>query len=234
SRCHHRCRCRRSCCQCSCKTLEPPPPLLEHKNRGRQCQLGRRSHCRQNTKPPPPGPTTAGDNAAPGARESPLPEHRKGQSTGGNAATVSLFWTPEPPAAATTCRAQEPKPPSPFLVIKEPPQASPNRWSHDATFSDSRNRSRCQSTGATERWSHGRPRFMYGELTHKDTIEKVWQTFEKYEMNSYEILRYKKNTVHNNQAEGLRDNAKAGILCCTSLTHRATMTAAVASIMHIP
>ncbi|VTJ87255.1 Hypothetical predicted protein, partial [Marmota monax] len=40
--------------------------------------------------------------------------------------------------------------------------------------------------------------------------------------------------VHNNQAEGLRDNAKAGILCCTSLTHRATMTAAVASIMHIP
>ncbi|XP_011362788.1 potassium voltage-gated channel subfamily H member 1 [Pteropus vampyrus] len=35
--------------------------------------------------------------------------------------------------------------------------------------------------------------FMYGELTDKDTIEKVRQTFENYEMNSFEILMYKKN-----------------------------------------
>ncbi|XP_077013761.1 voltage-gated delayed rectifier potassium channel KCNH1-like [Tamandua tetradactyla] len=32
--------------------------------------------------------------------------------------------------------------------------------------------------------------FMYGELTDKDTIEKVRQTFENYEMNSFEILRF--------------------------------------------
>ncbi|KAI2521343.1 hypothetical protein G5576_002923 [Homo sapiens] len=36
--------------------------------------------------------------------------------------------------------------------------------------------------------------FMYGELTDKDTIEKVRQTFENYEMNSFEILMYKKNS----------------------------------------
>uniref|UniRef100_A0A8C4N393 Potassium voltage-gated channel, subfamily H (eag-related), member 1a n=1 Tax=Eptatretus burgeri TaxID=7764 RepID=A0A8C4N393_EPTBU len=36
-------------------------------------------------------------------------------------------------------------------------------------------------------------RFMYGELTDKDTIEKVRQTFENYESNSVEILMYKKN-----------------------------------------
>ncbi|XP_056424199.1 potassium voltage-gated channel subfamily H member 1 isoform X9 [Hyla sarda] len=35
--------------------------------------------------------------------------------------------------------------------------------------------------------------FMYGELTDKETIEKVRQTFENYEMNSFEILMYKKN-----------------------------------------
>uniref|UniRef100_A0A8C6N333 Potassium voltage-gated channel, subfamily H (eag-related), member 1 n=1 Tax=Mus spicilegus TaxID=10103 RepID=A0A8C6N333_MUSSI len=35
--------------------------------------------------------------------------------------------------------------------------------------------------------------FMYGELTDKDTVEKVRQTFENYEMNSFEILMYKKN-----------------------------------------
>ncbi|XP_039553980.1 potassium voltage-gated channel subfamily H member 1 isoform X1 [Passer montanus] len=35
--------------------------------------------------------------------------------------------------------------------------------------------------------------FMYGELTDKDTIDKVRQTFENYEMNSFEILMYKKN-----------------------------------------
>ncbi|XP_035301603.1 potassium voltage-gated channel subfamily H member 1 isoform X3 [Cricetulus griseus] len=35
--------------------------------------------------------------------------------------------------------------------------------------------------------------FMYGELTDKDTIEKVRQTFENYEMNSFEILMYKRN-----------------------------------------
>lgn len=35
--------------------------------------------------------------------------------------------------------------------------------------------------------------FMYGELTDKDMAEKVRQTFENYEMNSFEILMYKKN-----------------------------------------
>ncbi|KAM6082806.1 voltage-gated delayed rectifier potassium channel KCNH1 [Chlamydotis macqueenii] len=35
--------------------------------------------------------------------------------------------------------------------------------------------------------------FMYGELTDKDTVDKVRQTFENYEMNSFEILMYKKN-----------------------------------------
>ncbi|NXA19366.1 KCNH1 protein, partial [Ibidorhyncha struthersii] len=35
--------------------------------------------------------------------------------------------------------------------------------------------------------------FMYGELTDKDTIDKVRQTFENYEINSFEILMYKKN-----------------------------------------
>ncbi|XP_015712892.1 potassium voltage-gated channel subfamily H member 1 isoform X1 [Coturnix japonica] len=35
--------------------------------------------------------------------------------------------------------------------------------------------------------------FMYGELTDKDTIDKVRQTFDNYEMNSFEILMYKKN-----------------------------------------
>uniref|UniRef100_A0A8C7QIM5 Cyclic nucleotide-binding domain-containing protein n=1 Tax=Oncorhynchus mykiss TaxID=8022 RepID=A0A8C7QIM5_ONCMY len=37
--------------------------------------------------------------------------------------------------------------------------------------------------------------FMYGELTDKDTSEKVRLTFENYEMNSFEILMYKKNTL---------------------------------------
>ncbi|XP_038668112.1 potassium voltage-gated channel subfamily H member 1a isoform X2 [Scyliorhinus canicula] len=35
--------------------------------------------------------------------------------------------------------------------------------------------------------------FMFGELTDKETIEKVQQTFENYEINSFEILMYKKN-----------------------------------------
>ncbi|XP_025753447.1 potassium voltage-gated channel subfamily H member 1a isoform X3 [Oreochromis niloticus] len=35
--------------------------------------------------------------------------------------------------------------------------------------------------------------FMYGELTDKDTTEKMRLTFENYEMNSFEILMYKKN-----------------------------------------
>ncbi|KAM4603838.1 voltage-gated delayed rectifier potassium channel KCNH1-like [Polymixia lowei] len=34
--------------------------------------------------------------------------------------------------------------------------------------------------------------FMYGELTDKETSERVRQTFENYEMNSFEILMYKK------------------------------------------
>ncbi|XP_063738914.1 potassium voltage-gated channel subfamily H member 1b isoform X1 [Eleginops maclovinus] len=37
--------------------------------------------------------------------------------------------------------------------------------------------------------------FMYGELTDKDMAEKVRQTFESYEMNSFEILMYKKNRM---------------------------------------
>ncbi|XP_068582784.1 potassium voltage-gated channel subfamily H member 1b [Cebidichthys violaceus] len=37
--------------------------------------------------------------------------------------------------------------------------------------------------------------FMYGELTDKDMTEKVRQTFENYEMNSFEILMYKKNRM---------------------------------------
>ncbi|XP_072319780.1 voltage-gated delayed rectifier potassium channel KCNH1-like [Eucyclogobius newberryi] len=37
--------------------------------------------------------------------------------------------------------------------------------------------------------------FMYGELTDKETGEKVRQTFENYEMNSFEILMYKKNRL---------------------------------------
>uniref|UniRef100_A0A8C7VYD0 Cyclic nucleotide-binding domain-containing protein n=1 Tax=Oncorhynchus mykiss TaxID=8022 RepID=A0A8C7VYD0_ONCMY len=37
--------------------------------------------------------------------------------------------------------------------------------------------------------------FMYGELTDKDTSQKVRLTFENYEMNSFEILMYKKNTL---------------------------------------
>ncbi|XP_026767721.2 potassium voltage-gated channel subfamily H member 1a isoform X2 [Pangasianodon hypophthalmus] len=35
--------------------------------------------------------------------------------------------------------------------------------------------------------------FMYGELTDRETMEKVRLTFENYEMNSFEILMYKKN-----------------------------------------
>uniref|UniRef100_A0A8B9J723 Potassium voltage-gated channel, subfamily H (eag-related), member 1b n=1 Tax=Astyanax mexicanus TaxID=7994 RepID=A0A8B9J723_ASTMX len=37
--------------------------------------------------------------------------------------------------------------------------------------------------------------FMYGELTDKEMGEKVRQTFENYEMNSFEILMYKKNPL---------------------------------------
>uniref|UniRef100_A0A1A7X204 Potassium voltage-gated channel, subfamily H (Eag-related), member 1a n=3 Tax=Iconisemion striatum TaxID=60296 RepID=A0A1A7X204_9TELE len=37
--------------------------------------------------------------------------------------------------------------------------------------------------------------FMYGELTDKETSEKVRLTFENYEMNSFEILMYKKNRL---------------------------------------
>ena len=35
--------------------------------------------------------------------------------------------------------------------------------------------------------------FMYGELTDQVTTEKVRQTFENYEINSFEVLMYKKN-----------------------------------------
>ncbi|XP_069787305.1 potassium voltage-gated channel subfamily H member 1a [Narcine bancroftii] len=35
--------------------------------------------------------------------------------------------------------------------------------------------------------------FMFGELTDKETTDKVQQTFENYEINSFEILMYKKN-----------------------------------------
>ncbi|KAM7419959.1 hypothetical protein PAMA_016863 [Pampus argenteus] len=37
--------------------------------------------------------------------------------------------------------------------------------------------------------------FMYGELTDKEMTEKVRQTFESYDMNSFEILMYKKNRM---------------------------------------
>ncbi|XP_059903827.1 potassium voltage-gated channel subfamily H member 1 isoform X1 [Gadus macrocephalus] len=37
--------------------------------------------------------------------------------------------------------------------------------------------------------------FMYGELTDQVTTEKVRQTFENYEINSFEILMYKKNRM---------------------------------------
>uniref|UniRef100_A0A8C5D293 Potassium voltage-gated channel, subfamily H (eag-related), member 1b n=1 Tax=Gouania willdenowi TaxID=441366 RepID=A0A8C5D293_GOUWI len=37
--------------------------------------------------------------------------------------------------------------------------------------------------------------FMYGELTDKDTTENVRHTFENYEINSFEILMYKKNRL---------------------------------------
>ncbi|XP_062282789.1 potassium voltage-gated channel subfamily H member 1-like [Scomber scombrus] len=37
--------------------------------------------------------------------------------------------------------------------------------------------------------------FMYGELTDKEMTEKVRLTFENYEMNSFEILMYKKNRM---------------------------------------
>ncbi|XP_048843969.1 potassium voltage-gated channel subfamily H member 1-like [Brienomyrus brachyistius] len=37
--------------------------------------------------------------------------------------------------------------------------------------------------------------FMHGELTDKETCEKVQQTFENYETNSFEILMYKKNRM---------------------------------------
>ncbi|XP_069577719.1 potassium voltage-gated channel subfamily H member 1b isoform X1 [Brachyistius frenatus] len=37
--------------------------------------------------------------------------------------------------------------------------------------------------------------FMYGELTDSETSEKVRLTFESYEMNSFEILMYKKNRL---------------------------------------
>lgn len=49
---------------------------------------------------------------------------------------------------------------------------------------------------------------MYGELTDKDTIEKVRQTFENYEMNSFEILMYKKNSEYR--------TAPALLLCAES------------------
>ncbi|NP_001265743.1 potassium voltage-gated channel subfamily H member 1b [Danio rerio] len=37
--------------------------------------------------------------------------------------------------------------------------------------------------------------FMYGELSDKETSEKLRQTFENYEMNSFELLMYKKNRM---------------------------------------
>lgn len=46
---------------------------------------------------------------------------------------------------------------------------------------------------------------MYGELTDKDTIEKVRQTFENYEMNSFEILMYKKNSEYSEHSESYLD-----------------------------
>lgn len=47
--------------------------------------------------------------------------------------------------------------------------------------------------GCTGRTVFSSCSFMYGELTEKEMSEKVRQTFENYEMNSFEILMYKKN-----------------------------------------
>ncbi|XP_068176821.1 potassium voltage-gated channel subfamily H member 1-like isoform X2 [Antennarius striatus] len=37
--------------------------------------------------------------------------------------------------------------------------------------------------------------FMYGELTDQDTVQKVQQTFQNHDTNSFEILMYKKNRL---------------------------------------
>lgn len=55
---------------------------------------------------------------------------------------------------------------------------------------------KCRKLLRLERWEWSfvcSDSFMYGELTDKETSEKVRQTFENYEMNSFEILMYKKN-----------------------------------------
>lgn len=55
---------------------------------------------------------------------------------------------------------------------------------------------------------------MYGELTDKDTTEKVRLTFENYEMNSFEILMYKKNSEYSDAiCEEKEENVKFPLSC---------------------
>lgn len=37
---------------------------------------------------------------------------------------------------------------------------------------------------------------MYGDLTDKNTIDKIKQTFDSYESNFYEVLLYTKNSKY--------------------------------------
>lgn len=53
---------------------------------------------------------------------------------------------------------------------------------------------------------------MYGELTDKDSTEKVRLTFENYEMNSFEILMYKKNRKYRRTRVRKERNVKFGSL----------------------
>lgn len=38
--------------------------------------------------------------------------------------------------------------------------------------------------------------FMYGDLTDRNTIDKIKQTFDSYESNFYEVLLYTKNSKY--------------------------------------
>ncbi|XP_012680142.2 potassium voltage-gated channel subfamily H member 5a [Clupea harengus] len=61
--------------------------------------------------------------------------------------------------------------------------------------------------------------FMYGELTDKNTIEKVRQTFDNYESNSFEVLLYKKNRapvwLYMQVAPIRNENDKVVLFLCT-------------------
>ncbi|XP_030627486.1 potassium voltage-gated channel subfamily H member 5a [Chanos chanos] len=61
--------------------------------------------------------------------------------------------------------------------------------------------------------------FMYGELTDKKTVEKVRQTFDNYESNSFEVLLYKKNRtpvwLYMQVAPIRNENDKVVLFLCT-------------------